>query len=916
MHGPASGEYEHSAVSYTAPHETVREPGERDDRPDGRPRHQGGARRPGRARRGPVRIRRRRSGPAPRRATARTRRTTGGAVPPAATPAVPVPGSAWGTSFEVWASRLSGALPGALRRVPFTASVVLVTLVVGLVARTVWIPVWRAGWFTEVAYGVPALREGKLWTLLTGWFFYLTPGQYLTGLVMFAVVVGACEIRLGTRAVAIAAVAGEIGGILLASLLIWALAATSWQWADGLAQVRDVGFTDRHTHRPRRDDRGPALPLASAGSRGTVVLRHRRVGVRGDARRRRARDRRRSRVPRRATAVRRGGGVRAPHPSGDPHARLRRPDRDRPDGTGRCCSSPDAGPSAPWSGQVGPTVDVVVDVVVIAVLANALRLGKRWAWWITVAYGFLNLAIAVPALLLILSGRLPNGAPIALGSALLWLGELGLLLLNGGGVPGAAAPPRPRRGRGDRRATARPGHAPCSCRWGVDDVVDDDVAGDALLLHGRRARLRRATSVTPVSRGARRTRWCRRHDRATPSRSSPAGRAGRLTPCLFSVTDAAADAARSAGWRTVQIAEDTIIDLPGLAFKGKKWQDVRSALNKAKRESIMFRIDELAGEPFAVLAQVRAISEQWVGDKGLPEMGFTLGGVDEALDPAVKVGLAVDATGSIHGVTSWLPVYARGGQVRGWTLDVMRRRDDGFRSVMEFMIASACLAFKEEGARVRLAVRCPAGPQRAVRRRAGPHRPAAGQARRVARALLRLPLAARVQDEVRAALRADPPRLPRRGGPAPHRRRPHPRPTCPTPPRASSSRPGSRRTATGARVEHRLGQGGAERPAELVDDPCGRVHAERVTRPVGHTPPSPCSGAPVHGPVAGARSPHGGARDPQGLPRHAGRARARDHPAGAAGAARRPHDAVHRQRHAAPAALPARGRAPGRGPPR
>jgi len=173
---------------------------------------------------------------------------------------------------------------------------------------------------------------------------------------------------------------------------------------------------------------------------------------------------------------------------------------------------------------------------------------------------------------------------------------------------------------------------------------------------------------------------------------------GGLIPCLFSVTDVAADAARAAGWRTVQIAEDTLIDLPGLAFKGKTWQDVRSALNKAKRESIEFRVVTLAEQPFAILAQVRAISEAWVGDKGLPEMGFTLGGVEEALDPAVRVGIAIDPTGSIHGVTSWLPVYAPGGVVRGWTLDVMRRRTDGFRSVMEFMIASACLEFREQGA--------------------------------------------------------------------------------------------------------------------------------------------------------------------------------------------------------------------------
>ncbi len=42
-------------------------------------------------------------------------------------------------------------------------------------------------------------------------------------------------------------------------------------------------------------------------------------------------------------------------------------------------------------------------------------------------------------------------------------------------------------------------------------------------------------------------------------------------------------------------------------------------------------------------------------------MGFTLGGVDEALDPDTMVGLAVDADVTVHGVTSWLPVYSAGG---------------------------------------------------------------------------------------------------------------------------------------------------------------------------------------------------------------------------------------------------------------
>ena len=57
----------------------------------------------------------------------------------------------------------------------------------------------------------------------------------------------------------------------------------------------------------------------------------------------------------------------------------------------------------------------------------------------------------------------------------------------------------------------------------------------------------------------------------------------------------------------------------------------------------------------------------------------------------------MDADRTVHGVTSWLPVY-RDGAVVGWTLDFMRRRDTGFRGVMEFLIASAVQRFQAEGA--------------------------------------------------------------------------------------------------------------------------------------------------------------------------------------------------------------------------
>ena len=604
-------------------------------------------------------------------------------------------GAAPNASFEQWAARLSGALPGVLRRVPFTVVTVAVTLLVGIVARTVWEPVWRAGWFPYVAYGLPALLEGRVWTLLTGPLFYLTPGQYVSGLVLFAVVVGACEMRLGSRAAATAAVLGEIGGVLAASGLVGLLALTGWPWAERLAAVRDVGFTTGAL---------TVLAVATAALRSPWRLRVRAAlafyvtvaflfeGTFSDV----------------AHALAVGVGflvgqrLFGAEPGFGP--RTRRETRTLAFGALVALAGvevvallfPGRGPFGSVTGHVSPTIDVVVDIVAIALVANALRRGKRWAWWATILYGLANLLLVPGALALMLAGRLPNGAPITFGSAVLWAGLIALLLRSSGafrvplhrGLPGGGTQDDAAVRARELLSTDGGSTMSWMTTWpemrhyfladGRGYVGYEKQAGVALAL---------SDPVAPAGTVA----------DAVTEFTAMAERGG-LTPCLFSVTDAAADAARRAGWRTVQIAEDTIIDLPGLAFTGKKWQDVRSSLNKAKRESITFRVVRLADEPFAVLAQVRAISEQWVGEKGLPEMGFTLGGVDEALDPAVRVGVAVDATGSIHGVTSWLPVYAAGGRVRGWTLDVMRRRDDGFRSVMEFMIASACLAFRDDGA--------------------------------------------------------------------------------------------------------------------------------------------------------------------------------------------------------------------------
>lgn len=148
--------------------------------------------------------------------------------------------------------------------------------------------------------------------------------------------------------------------------------------------------------------------------------------------------------------------------------------------------------------------------------------------------------------------------------------------------------------------------------------------------------------------------------------------------------------------RSLRIGEDAVIDLADLRFTGKAWQDVRTARNKAAGHGITLREVRFGGLTPALRAEIDTVSALWTGGKALPEMGFSLGTVALADDGQMRTMIAVDEAGTVHGITTWMPIFDDG-RVVGWTLDVMRRRPDGFRPVMEFLIAECLLRFQAEG---------------------------------------------------------------------------------------------------------------------------------------------------------------------------------------------------------------------------
>jgi lysylphosphatidylglycerol synthetase-like protein (DUF2156 family) len=167
-----------------------------------------------------------------------------------------------------------------------------------------------------------------------------------------------------------------------------------------------------------------------------------------------------------------------------------------------------------------------------------------------------------------------------------------------------------------------------------------------------------------------------------------------LAPCWYSVADDQWEHLGKLGYRRVAVAEETLLPIREIEFKGKEWQNVRTAINKARKLGIAVLWSTYGELPGGLRSQVHEISEAWVADKALPEMGFTLGSLEELKDDEVLLCLAVDTEGTVHGVTSWLPVFENG-RVVSRTLDFMRRSRDSFPGVMEFLIASAVLHFKE-----------------------------------------------------------------------------------------------------------------------------------------------------------------------------------------------------------------------------
>lgn len=659
-----------------------------------------------------------------------------------------------------------------------TIALVALILLAGLFTGALWNDVETgSSLYDQVAYGLPALHDGKVQTFLLGMFFSPQLVLYVPILALLVLVASAYERRVGHVRTLVVAIGGQFLAALVTAVLLWTVEGSGWTWAVELGKVRDLGISAG----------GFALLGALSAVMGSVWRRRVRVAVGFYLF---------------AMVLNSGliwdvehflgfliGGLAGPFLAG------RAPNRPKLSWGRRtqrtlvalviAVSAISGIVEAVYSGNGGPfrsagqamqesgvTLSFVISAIFVLLLADSLRRGRRLAWIVTTAIlglSFLSLWAVEPSsertadlvltglqtLLLLVTFRAFTARAqrrafrhagrrlLVVAAALLvytvagfavmadeftpnatwsdalveWLNRLvfttsgeieptttaatwfitsigavwlTVILVTIVGLLYSSRRPVPPPDADDRLHGLLRTHRSSNIAWmltwrGITTwfssdgatVIGYEVVGSVALC-----------LADPVGPPERRAAALAEFDAFCFDRG--------WIPCLFAADQASADIAPSIGWKAVEVAEDSVLVLDGLEFKGKAFQDVRTAINKAGKQEVTLELTRWEESKPVVRDQLRAISQGWVGDKALPEMGFTLGTLREADDPEVRLHLAVDPDRTIEGFTSWLPVYDDG-QVVGWTLDLMRRRESGFRPVMEFLIGTSAMQFKEEG---------------------------------------------------------------------------------------------------------------------------------------------------------------------------------------------------------------------------
>lgn len=163
-------------------------------------------------------------------------------------------------------------------------------------------------------------------------------------------------------------------------------------------------------------------------------------------------------------------------------------------------------------------------------------------------------------------------------------------------------------------------------------------------------------------------------------------------PAFYQVLPEDLDLYRKLGFRTLKVGEEGIVNLREFTLQGKAGKTLRASTNKLTKQG--YRV-EFVPPPIAddLLADLRAVSDEWLAHTAGSEKRFSLGWFDDDYLRECEMAIVRTADGAIAAFANLIPEYQRNEA----TIDLMRRRTESDRAVMDFLFVSLFETCKQRG---------------------------------------------------------------------------------------------------------------------------------------------------------------------------------------------------------------------------
>ncbi len=163
-------------------------------------------------------------------------------------------------------------------------------------------------------------------------------------------------------------------------------------------------------------------------------------------------------------------------------------------------------------------------------------------------------------------------------------------------------------------------------------------------------------------------------------------------PLFYEVLEPDLSLYHDLGFDLFKLGELATIRLNEFTLAGKRWEDLRQAVNRSTKENLRF---ELIEPPFdtMLMSRIERVSDAWLADKNAQEKGFSLGRFDVDYLSWSPLAL-VRRDDEILAFANVLPPYGANGTA---SVDLMRVVDGAPRGTMDFLFARVMQWAKEAG---------------------------------------------------------------------------------------------------------------------------------------------------------------------------------------------------------------------------